>query len=257
MTSVTFVTAFIDLHEGDVSTRPSNKKYLELFGPLARSEFKNLIVFMSPEMISEAKALYPTCNYQPLLLTELFVDREVVSKIPGLRGPNTGHPDRCTLKCMEIQNAKTEFLVRAMELPGVERTTHYAWIDFGISKMLGSDPEASLATLKTQSEMQLVSPLMAVPGVWGPVPVQDFSLDNIKWRFCGSYFIGDVESIKNFHSLMMKNLPGIVSFHKCLTWEINYWALLEATGQWKPDWYPANHNSTIFVLPSQYVTRHD
>jgi hypothetical protein len=40
--------------------------------------------------------------------------------------------------------------------------------------------------------------------------------------------------------------------HRKLIWEVNFWAWLEAKDYWKPKWYSADHNDSIFNIPTQY-----
>lgn len=253
--NITFVTAFLNLKEDNTFLRRrTNEKYLLDFAPLANSGL-NMIIFMSPDIIVEAIQLYPRLKFEPLTLEELDMYKVAhANPEKEYKGPKRSFPDRCTARCLIMQNAKTEIVKLAIEHPDYEKTTHYAWIDFGISQFLKPDPCVAIARLKEQVDTrQLKSPLMALPGVWGLGQYKELIAQDIMWRFCGSYFVGDVKSILEFHNLMETAFPQFLEKYNFITWEINIWVILELEYGWKPDWYPSNHHERIFLLPEHLL----
>jgi hypothetical protein len=249
--NVTFVTAYIDLKEGDDVPRRNTEKYIEDFGYVARTGL-SLVVFLSPHLIDRVARMYPGHKYVPIELEDTFAYKEA-SKDPRYKAPDRPFKDRCTARCLVMQNAKTEFVRRAIDLTRENPSNYYAWIDFGIKQMLGDKPEQSLQKLKEQSELIRRKSLMALPGVWKLGERVEIIGRDIMWRFCGSYFIGDVKSLINFDELMRKVWPEFLRTYRIIIWEINIWAKLELVHGWKPDWYASNHHDRIYLLPDNLL----
>jgi len=133
-----------------------------------------------------------------------------------------------------LQNSKTELMADAISKFDAE---HYAWIDFSIVSLL-KNPRS----LQFLRELQPIGKFLAMPGCTSKC-APDFN--HIQWRFCGAFFVGDKESILEFHA---KHTPM-----PQLTWEVNFWVFLEAEG-WQPNWYCGNHDDSIFYLSADYYT---
>ena len=144
-------------------------------------------------------------------------------------------------------NSKIEFVHDAME-KNPFNTEQFAWIDFGIM-YITKDEEKVLNHLKTISNTELNSDLL-FPVCWNldvskiNVP---FIFERIHWRFCGGFFIGKKEALKDFYSKSMTMVRKIVTEKKCLLWEVNFWALLELIDDWKPTVYYADHNDSMLL----------
>jgi len=193
-----------------------------------------LHVFVSPEHLNKFSVRNGVV--ETISLEEL----EMYSISPhGL--PDTRTPEKDTRNFLILMNAKIELVNRAIG-SGKHASTHYAWIDFNIYHVL-SDPVAS-NKLRTLDEMQLPDTCMYVPGCWGPSVVWD----NVNWRFCGGFFLGDSASLRKFYEMQLREYPNLPK----LTWEVNTWAYLESIG-WTCDWYAADHDNSILAIPSTSI----
>jgi hypothetical protein len=74
-------------------------------------------------------------------------------------------------------------------------------------------------------------------------------MDNVYWRFCGGFILGDAVSIMDMHKRYQTYFLGFLKQYKKLVWEVNFWAWLEANTGWIPTWYKADHNDCIIHIP--------
>lgn len=241
MSSYTFVSAFLS-PTGDTE---KSAKYFELFTPLAASGL-NLIVFMSEHLIPMASAKFPGVKFEAVVLEELGSYQSTMRDGVNL-APNRGPDD--TLIYMAIINSKTELMIRALNLDR-PKTSHYGWIDFGISKIT---PRSELFfDLLNRQCQNLSTPLLAIPGNWG---FEEGNLiEGIVWRFCGGLFMGDAESVRKFCLLANALYSKIILEKNIALWEVNIWAHMEREG-WKPNWFQANHDESMLCLPQHFLTK--
>lgn len=243
MSTTTLVTALLNSADVKAEYRDPSK-YFELFKPLAESGI-NLIVFMSAHLMPNAVSLYPGVRFEPVILEEL--ESHQVAFSDNTRLPDHHNAVKDTRTYMAIINAKTELMLRAIKLDR-PKTTHYGWIDFGISHVL-SDPATCLARLKHQCE-HLLSPLLVIPGCWASVSHEQLTR-GVVWRFCGGFFVGDVDSVRRFCELAAMAYQTAVKKTGVVTWEVNTWARLELEYGWKPEWFQADHNDSMLCIPAQ------
>lgn len=233
--TLTVVTALIDLHED----RPGEKDlstYLTLLETLQASGLR-LHVFLSP---SYAGSVVVRNGVSEVLD---FSSLETVALAPaGL--PDTRTETKDTRGYLLLMNAKTELVHRAIA-SGHHTSTHYAWIDAGISHIL-TTPDTTLRALK---ELQLPKTGLFIPGC----PGREFrGWDTICWRFCGGFFVGDSASLLELYRLCRETLPQLPK----LSWEVNVWAYLETKG-FRPTWYAADHNDSMLRPPPfEAIVRH-
>jgi hypothetical protein len=147
-------------------------------------------------------------------------------------------------------NAKIEFVKIAIDMNPFE-SDHFAWIDFSICHVL-KNTESSLKYLHMVSQSALKTPLLLFPGCWTKGMGAENIHDKVNWRFCGGFFIGDKESLKEFYSLYRESFPRYLNETKKLVWEVNVWHKLEFDG-WKCTWFQADHNDSIIRIPSSTI----
>ena len=82
----------------------------------------------------------------------------------------------------------------------------------------------------------------------------DYIKNNICWRFCGGFFIGDKESLIDFYNLSFNNYSEFLIATKTFLWEVNYWAWLESYKNFSPIWFSGDHNDSIINIPSDLYT---
>ena len=225
--SVTFVTAFLDLHD-DCSSYRSPEKRIEFFNKLNATGIR-LHVFVSPE---HRDKIHVTNGVIETLELE---DLDTYSISPEGLPDNRMHR-KDTRNFLILMNSKIEFVIRALQ-SGKHSTNHYAWIDFNIFHVLSDSSSDQLKRLST-----LVYPdrCMYFPGCWNPCVAWDI----VNWRFCGGFFLGDTISLYEMYMIHKRIYPTMPK----LTWEVNTWAYLESLG-WSCTWYPGDHNDSILNIP--------
>jgi len=229
--SVTFVTAFLDLHESRPTDR-STQRRIEFFQKLAATGVR-LHVFVSPE---HADLLGPFNGIKEVLSLE---DLELYSISPsGL--PETRNHDHDTRNFLILMNSKIECVQRAIR-SGHSTTQHYAWIDFNIFHIFQGVEDEATRQIQSLSQRFYPETCLYFPGCWG----KSVFWESVNWRFCGGFFIGDIESLNALYSLYVREYPRIPH----LSWEVNVWAHFETLG-WCPTWYSADHNLRILDVPS-------
>lgn len=223
--TITFVTALLDLHE----ERPGEKTidtYLTLLETLQVAGLR-LHVFLSPSYADKVVVRNG--------VSEVIHHLETTDRCPeGLPTSRAGSKD--TRPYLVLMNAKSELVRRAMD-SGQHSSSHYAWIDAGISHILNTADE----TLRTLAETPLPARCLMIPGC----PGRGFQgWDTICWRFCGGFFVGDPVSLRRFDTMVQAELPRLPK----LSWEVNVWAFLETKG-FRPTWYAADHNDSMLCPP--------
>jgi hypothetical protein len=252
--TVTFVTAFLDLSE-DRSNDKSPEKCFNYFHNLAKSGI-NICVFVSQVYFDTVRELckdLPNIHLMPTIeLSDTWIYKTTQSVFDiSLPEQRTSYHD--TYNFLVLMNAKIEFINRAIQLNPLN-TTHFAWIDFSICHVIHS--QNTLERLHTYSNSLLRDNMMLLPGCWS----RDLSNNNmhsiynkVHWRFCGGFFIGDINSLNNFYNCYLLHYKTFLEENRRLVWEVNFWAWLENKEYWLPDVYAADHNDSIVHIPSDYL----
>lgn len=226
--TVTFVTAFLDLHESRPTDRTAERR-MELFRLLNDTGVR-IHLFVSPEYADKVEV---TNGIKEVIELEHLNTYAIAP--PGL--PETRNHDHDTRNFLILMNAKIELVKRAMN-SGYHSVRHYAWIDFNIFHVL--DAARGAEQLRSLSVRTYPDTCMYVPGCWD----KGVMWSSVNWRFCGGFFLGDVESLHAFYFAHRAELP----YCPHLSWEVNVWAHLENIG-WTPTWYAADHNNRILDVP--------
>lgn len=175
------------------------------------------------------------------------------SKLSSLKLPSQRNKEKDTYEYLVYNHCKIELLDDAIsENPW--NSDHFAWVDFNITTLF-QKPE-TLHWLGILGQRKYASPLMAVPGCWEKY--NETTLANVDktifWRFCGAFLVGDISSLQQWISIHYSQFPLFLRKYNTLTWEVNYWAWLEAEGGWTPQWYRGDHNDTLLYLSADYYT---
>jgi hypothetical protein len=258
MSRVIFVTAFLDLGE-DRSQNKSVEVCFAHFNSLARTGVK-LQLFLSA---SYREAYERICKHHSNVLVEyvelsqLDTFREIADLDARLPSSRTEYKD--TRAFLTLMNAKAELMYRAMSVePGYSESSHrygwtarhFAWIDFSIFHVI-RDTEATMDYLVKLSRADFPHDgCMLVPGCWAARGTNAATLfDAINWRFCGGFFLASVDAILDLNQLYRTHFRRLVA-ERGLTWEVNFWSVLENEYGWRPQWYKADHNDSIVRVPS-------
>lgn len=224
---ITFVTALIDLRE----ERPGEKAvatYLSLLETLQAAGLR-IHAFLSPSYAEKV-----TIRNGVSEIIDLATLETTTNAPQGL--PDTRTETKDTRPYLCLMNAKIELVQRAIA-SGLHSSTHYAWIDAGISHILATPME----TLQALAETPLRKEGLWIPGC----PGHSFrGWDTICWRFCGGFFVGDPRTLNRFYTLAQRELPLLPK----LSWEVNVWAYMEMKGA-PITWYAADHNDSMLRPP--------
>ena len=152
---------------------------------------------------------------------------------------DAGNPGKNTLDYHIINNGKINLVNKVIEeSPNFDR---YAWVDCGIIHMM-QKPEETISNL---SNIYKTNTGVTIPGCHRNK--SDY-INYPNWRFCGSFFTGDVKSLKEMEKLSKQTIDSIMP---TATWEVNIWAHMEKNLGWNPNWYPADHNDSILRFPHE------
>jgi hypothetical protein len=229
-----FVSAFIDI--GSAVKSPEYR--IGQFKHLADSGMR-IHLFLSKSFEAHYDSIIgprPNITVERIELEDLETYKELSDMAYTV--PPSNNPQKDTVAYHIVQNAKIEFVQRASRL---HISSHFAWIDFNICQMFRTIPE-TIAYLRNNMEAR---PGLYMPGCWPKGYGQDSLFQTISWRFCGSFFIGDVESIRALYMVYRNLFKRIVTMSTILTWEVNIWHYMEIHGHFQPIWYPADHTDSI------------
>lgn len=231
----TFVTAFYKLDERMYCT---SSDYLRLFKPLADCGI-NIHLFIQPklyEMYNQEIGIRDNIYITLLEFEELSIYQQL--KNVKVQLPENRNYEKDTREFMILMNSKIEFVKRAID-ENKFNSTYFSWIDFGISKVCKSQD-----TLKNLKYIQIKYGLF-IPTIHQKSLI---TFNNVSWRFCGGFFIGDKESILNFYQLYQLYFMKIIEKTNILTWEVNFWAYLELMDVFNPYTYFADHNDSMLIF---------
>lgn len=147
-----------------------------------------------------------------------------------------------------LMNMKIEFVVNAVN-DNPFSTTHFAWIDFNLAHIFKDKPGTS-SWMHSMAKMKYAGKFIANPGCWPKGQGMESIVDNINWRFCGGFMIGDGESFNELFDLYLSHFTTFMHRYRHITWEVNFWAWLEVNADWNIVWYKADHDDSIVKLPS-------
>jgi hypothetical protein len=256
MPGVVFVTAFLDLGE-DRSQNKSVDVCFNHFNSLARTgaQIQLYLSFSYKEAYERICKHHANVLLEYVELSQLDTFREIADLDPHLPSSRTEYKD--TRAFLTLMNAKAELMYRAMGIePGYCASSHrygwtaghFAWIDFSIFHVI-KDTGATIEYLAKLAKSEFPHDgCMLVPGCWAAGRNADTLFDAINWRFCGGFFLASVDAIVNMNALYRKHFRDIVK-QRGLTWEVNFWSLLENDYGWRPQWYKADHNDSIVRVP--------
>ena len=278
---IAFVSAYLDIYHDDnveISRNRGVEWRLKTFQPLADTGIPIYLFYSQKYAPFFENEEYRTRNPTVILFKVMELEDTWTWKISEqhqpLSLPEQRNEKKDTYQYMVLQNSKQDFIQQVMERFPIH--SHYAWIDFSIVHMF-KHPQKSLEYLRVcygprktpRNQFDEQTPQFFIPGCWGQrwfEPDLDAVLKRIHWRFCGSFFIGTAHSMRNFIRLYRHCFPLFLKEHRRMIWEVNFWAWLEVTNQtllekhpiappeeeikpWRPTWYSADHNDTIYRTP--------
>jgi hypothetical protein len=212
----------------------------------------NICVFIEPELQDRFIELGMKYNNLKIIQhmriedTELYKLGNNYSELKGL--PLNRNVKKDTKKYMFLMLAKVEFLKKTIDV-NPYNSEYFCWFDFSLPYIF-KDMDSTLLKMKKISNTKFTNKFIYLPGCW-KFKMMDIERlkNNVVWRFCGGFLIGDKESLKYFYAMSYGYFLSFLNLSKTLVWEVNYWAWLEGLGLISPIWYLADHNDTIINIP--------
>jgi hypothetical protein len=167
--------------------------------------------------------------------------------------PDNRNNEKDTEEYIIMRHSILEVVNNAIE-KNYWNSTHFAWIDISEDFMF-KNMDTMSEFLYMLSSRKFLSKTFILPGNWNKLEkskIDTTILNSTYWRFCGSLFLGDKQSISQFYSIYKSLFGTFIKRYKKLVWDFNYWAWLETTADWIPDFYYADHNDSIFKIPTKH-----
>lgn len=239
---LTYVTAFLELP----GSRVDPQVFIEKFLLVAQSGVP-IILYISQryyEIAAPFLVELPNVRIGAVIELAHTWTWSIVTSYSDLQLPSRRSPEKDTLEYMICQHAKMEFMWAASRTG--QPTDVYAWMDFRIAHVFQDVPQ-SLAELAYHVTAEYVPNLCLFPGCW---PAGHSTItEGICWRFCGGFFVLSHNMIDSLWAIIKTALPQFLEKERVMVWEVNFWAYLETTHGWAPQWYSADHNDTLVRLP--------
>ena len=255
--NISFVTAFIDIYKDGAIDNKTIEWRCNKFREIADIGLP-IIIFVCKHTLPYIEIL--KTEFENLTILEVLAIEDTWvyknSQTINLSMPYHRNTIKDTVEYMYLMNSKAEFLYKAIEA-NPWKSTHFAWIDFSISYIF-KDKERTFGYVKILAQHTMNEKCIVVPGCWRDkisLTDTDSYMNNIVWRFCGGFLLGDANSIKRLFELYREHFVDFLNDQQKLVWEVNFWAWLEANGYWTPRWYEADHNDSILKIPTDVCCR--
>ena len=254
--NVTFVTSYFKIYDDDYDMNKTFEKRLELFLKLAdtginiciftTSEFENIFTKMD-EKYDNIK-LVDIYSKNQLKFSQKYFPETELCKLPERRSDC-----KDTEYYMYLMNSKIDFVNEVIKINPFS-SKYFCWFDFSLPYIFKNIDE-TIEKFKLISQRNYINSFLTIPGCWNwKVNDIDYIKNNICWRFCGGFFIGDKESLIDFYNLSFNNYSEFLIVTKTFLWEVNYWAWLESYKNFSPIWFSGDHNDSIINIPSDLYT---
>ena len=257
----TFVSAFMNIYETPFQNKDLEWRFMQ-FHKLCQTGIP-LAVFCSRDcedyFRSEILTKYPNVLLLDVLdLSDTWtyktydkVQRETNNSVEL---PNTRNPAKDTQEYLLLMNAKTEYIIKAVE-KNPFNSSHFAWIDFNIFHIFGGKEGVVTNHLRNLSRRILHPYFLSFPGCWSKEQVvEEFLINDICWRWCGGFIIGSGDRMLELHKTYTDHFENFLREKRKLVWEVNFWAYLELRHGLSVVWYPGDHNETILLFNAEFMS---
>lgn len=254
--NVTFVTSYLKIYNSEYDENKTFEKRLDLFMKIVELNI-NICLFTSPEFedifrrIAEKHSNLKVLEILNIEDSEFFKIGNQNTEflvLPDVRSEIKDH-----INYMFLMTAKIEYVKKTIE-SNPFNTSVFCWFDFSMPYIFKNVDESLLKIKKLSSKNYINQPFLIMPGCWN-YKMNDIHLliDRISWRFCGTFFMGDKQSLTHFYNVSVSHFNEFLHLTKKLVWEVNYWAWLESRGYIEPFWYLADHNDSIIDIPKSVI----
>lgn len=250
---VTFVTSFIKIYENDVHNK-SVEWRIKKFCEIAELGI-HICLYISKyfsHLFEDILNKYPNVKimkYVDICDTYIY-DVYKNSGIPYTM-PDNRNGEKDNEEYMMLMHSKPEFLKDAIDR-NIWNSTHFSWIDFNISHIFKHNHRETLNYIKFLSKQTFIDRFITIPGCTSKFNMNNIGhlLNNVQWRFCGGFIIGDKKSLLDFYDIYKEKLPIFLKLNQKIVWEVNFWSWLDANDYWNPIWFAADHNDSIVYIPA-------
>lgn len=223
--SVTFVTAFHPVRSGI-------EEYIHKFEHIVKTNVP-IVLFLDTRCTLPT---YPNVKVIPVTMDLSWIPENV--ELPKQRSEV-----KDTREYLGLMLLKLKYMNDALSHCD---TPYLAWIDFGISHIFKT-PKTTIQKLLCLQTFSYPLKTILNPGCWGPNPT--FVHDSVYWRYCGGFFLGPRDV---FPKAYVRQTEIVTSRFPALTWEVNYWALMDEYFTW----YSAVHDDSMLLnLPHSATIR--
>ena len=247
----TFVTAYLKVYDEEYDMSRTFENRLKHFMLLLDLGI-NICIFIEPELKSKFDELELKYNNLKVIQSikiqqlELYKIGEENSQLCNL--PANRNELKDTKNYMFLMLAKLEFIKKTIDL-NPYNSDYFCWFDFSLPYIF-KNLNNTLLKIKNISNTEFKTDFICLPGCWNSkINNLDYLKDNIVWRFCGGFLIGDKRSLIHFYIISHDYFLNFLNQTRTLVWEVNYWAWLENLDLISPIWYLADHNDTIVNIP--------
>jgi hypothetical protein len=205
---------------------------------------------------AEIKAAFDWAQFPNVVLRDVDYSKSWTYKVCSLyKGnlPASRNMVKDSFLFLCLMNMKIEFIVNAVN-ENPFNTEHFAWIDFNLSHIF-KRKTATCNYMKFLTTCKWKPRFIANPGCWEKGQGMESIVDNINWRFCGGFMIGDGQSFLDLFDLYLEHFTIFMHRYRHITWEVNFWAWLEVNAGWEIVWFKADHDDSIVRIPSHLFSR--
>lgn len=250
----TFVTAYLKIYDEDYDISRNFENRLKYF-MLILNLGVNICIFIEAEFKNHFTKL--ETNYKNLKIIQTLSINELELYRIGEKNqelcnlPDNRNKLKDTKKYMFLMLGKLEFLKKTIDI-NPYNSDYFCWFDFSLPYIF-KDIDKTLLKIKNISNTQFKDEFIYMPGCWNfKINDLNYLSNNIVWRFCGGFLIGDKRSLNHFYNVSNNFFLIFLYKTRKLVWEVNYWSWLENEGIILPTWYLADHNDTIINIPYIY-----
>ena len=256
--NVTFITSYFKIYDEDYNINKSFEKRLDLFLKLADTGI-NICIFISPEykdIFIEIEKKYKNVKLVDIYLkSQLRFSKTYFPEAELCKLPERRSYIKDTEYYMYLINTKIYFIKKAIDINPFS-SKYFAWIDFSLPYVF-KDVDNTIEKIKIISQRNYIDHFLVIPGCsdWNnKISDLNYIKNNVCWRFCGGFLMGDKNSLLDFYDLALNNFSEFLVQTKTLLWEVNYWSWLESFKNFNPIWCPASHDDSIINIPEYLYT---
>lgn len=251
--TITFISSYFKIYENEYDISKSFENRLKYFILLLDLGI-NICIFIQPKFISKFDEL--TNKYKNLkIIQQMELEDLEFYKLTNnvlFNLPNTKNVKKDTQNYLLLMLEKTEFVAKVIQCNPFN-TKYFAWIDFNLPYIF-KDQKNTLNKIRCISNYNFKQEFLFIPGCWKRIMNDiEYLKNNIVWRFCGGFFMGDKQSLLIFNDICKRYLLDFISLTQNIVWEVNYWAWLENNNLIFPVWNQADHDDTIINIPNEIM----